>query len=75
MQGRVLQGLKKKARSIVVRRTGKDAAINKPTKARRPGRRFQLERHPPAAGGRPAARPATIFLSSASTLLMMPAGR
>jgi hypothetical protein len=41
MQRKVLQGLKKKARSIVMRRRGKDAAISKPTKARRPGRRFQ----------------------------------
>ncbi|WBB68069.1 hypothetical protein [Micromonospora sp. WMMD812] len=41
MKGKILTGLRRKAKSIMVRRRGKDSVVNKPTGARRPGRRFQ----------------------------------
>ncbi|WP_284706202.1 hypothetical protein [Micromonospora phytophila] len=41
MKGTILTGLKKKARSIMVRRRGRNNVITTPTKARRPGRRYQ----------------------------------
>jgi hypothetical protein len=41
MKDRILKGLRRKANAIVVRRRAKDSVINKPTGARRPGRRFQ----------------------------------
>ncbi|MFC4017633.1 hypothetical protein ACFOW4_06710 [Micromonospora sp. GCM10011542] len=41
MRGTILTGLKKKARTIMARRRGSNTVTTTPTKARRPGRRFQ----------------------------------
>ncbi|SIQ20853.1 hypothetical protein SAMN05444858_101502 [Micromonospora avicenniae] len=41
MKARILTGLKKRAKSIMRRRRGRDTVINKSTSARRPGRRYQ----------------------------------
>lgn len=41
MRDRILKGLKKKAKAIMVRRRRGDALISRPTAAKRPGRRFQ----------------------------------
>ncbi|MER7894238.1 hypothetical protein AB0C04_29080 [Micromonospora sp. NPDC048909] len=41
MKGKILTGLKKKARQIMVTRRGRNNVITKPGKATRPGRRYQ----------------------------------
>ncbi|MDO3701534.1 hypothetical protein Q3W71_07545 [Micromonospora sp. C28SCA-DRY-2] len=41
MKDRILRGLKKGTKTIMVRRRRGDAMISKPTRSRRPGRLFQ----------------------------------